>query len=85
MTLVAFVTVADLLVRSASYDSARHTPVVVLVLTLMALALAAAGGELGGRLVYRAGIGVAPPAPGKVPPAMAAAPIDQRPATTRTG
>jgi uncharacterized membrane protein len=89
MTLMAIVCVLDLLVRSTRYDSAQHAPVVVVVLTLVALALAAAGGALGGRLVYHAGIGVQPRAPAKVSsrdgPAIAGGPIDQRPATTRTG
>lgn len=60
MTLMAVVCVLDLLLRSNTYASAQHTPAVVLILTLMALALAAAGGELGGRLVYGGGIGVQP-------------------------
>jgi uncharacterized membrane protein len=79
MTLMTVVSVVDVLLRIAAYDAARHTPVVVLVMTLMALALAAAGGELGGRLVYRAGIGVAPPAPGS----MTARPME-KPAATRS-
>jgi uncharacterized membrane protein len=89
MWLMAIVCVLDVLLRSTTHDEARHTPVIVLALTLIALALAAAGGELGGRLVYRAGIGVQPPARAKTPPrdapAISDGPLDQRPATTPTG
>jgi uncharacterized membrane protein len=85
MSLMGIVCVADLIVRLSSHDSARHTPAVVLALTLVALALAALGGELGGRLVYRAGIGVQPPAAVRRSgdtPAIAADPGNP---TTRTG
>jgi uncharacterized membrane protein len=68
MSLMGVVCIADLILRDDHYGSAQHTPAVVLALTL--LALATVGGELGGRLVYRAGIGVQPPAtqrPGETP------------------
>jgi uncharacterized membrane protein len=68
MSLMGVVCVVDLIQRTTDYGSAQHTPAVVLALTL--LALATVGGELGGRLVYRAGIGVQPPAtqrPGETP------------------
>jgi uncharacterized membrane protein len=87
MSLMGVVCVVDLLLRTNDYDSAQHTPAVVLVLTLLALALATLGGELGGRLVYRTGIGVQGRAAATVPsgdtPAIAADPSIQRRATTR--
>lgn len=58
MLLMGAVCVIDLVLRTGQYDSAQHTPALVLVVTLVALALATVGGELGGRLVYRGGIGV---------------------------
>lgn len=61
------VCVVDVVLRTNDYGSAQHTPAVVLVLTLVALALAALGGELGGRLVYRGGIGVDQEQPRDVP------------------
>lgn len=61
MSLLGAVCVVDLIVRNNHYASARHTPGVVLALTIVALALAAVGGELGGRLVYRRGLGVSLP------------------------
>ncbi len=62
MSLMGAVCVGDLILRNGHYSAARHTPVVVLVLTLVALVLTVVGGELGGRLVYRLGIAAAPPA-----------------------
>jgi uncharacterized membrane protein len=66
--LLGAVCVADLVLRTTRYDSAQHTPAVVLALGLVAVALAMLGGELGGRLVYRRGIGIDPPAPPKPRP-----------------
>jgi uncharacterized membrane protein len=89
MALMGAVCVVDLLLRIDRYSSAQHTPVVVLVLTLLAAGFAAVGGELGGRLVYRRGVGVQPRPAAKArpdaPPAFAGGPPDQRPATTRVG
>jgi uncharacterized membrane protein len=85
MSLMGVVCVVDLIARIARHDSASHTPAIVLVLTLAALALAALGGELGGRLVYRAGIGVHRPAATRrsgETPAIAADPSSQ---TTQVG
>jgi uncharacterized membrane protein len=85
MSLMGIVCVIDLVVRISRHDSAPHTPAVLLALTLVALALAALGGELGGRLVYRAGMGVRPPAATKRSgdgPAIAADPGSH---TTRLG
>jgi uncharacterized membrane protein len=85
MSLMGIVCIVDVVLRSGHYDSAPHTPAVVLVLTFVALALAALGGELGGRLVYRAGIGVQPPAAATQSgdtPAVAADPRNQ---ATRPG
>ena len=42
----------------SSHSAARYTPSGVLVLSLVAVAVVIAGGELGGRLVYRHGINV---------------------------
>jgi uncharacterized membrane protein len=76
MSLMSAACVADLVLRDTRYDSAQHTPAVVLVLSLVTVALATLGGELGGWLVYRGGVGVeshSPPragasdAPGIVP------------------
>jgi uncharacterized membrane protein len=80
MSLMGVVCVVDLVVRISRHDSAAHTPAVALALTLVALALAALGGELGGRLVYRAGIAVQPGAATKRSgdtPAIAADPSNQ--------
>lgn len=60
MSLVALACVADLVLRNNVYSSARSAPVAVLVLTLASLGGVIVGGELGGRLVYRHGIGVQP-------------------------
>jgi uncharacterized membrane protein len=87
MSLMGIVCVVDLIARLSSHDSARHTPAVVLALTLIALALAALGGELGGRLVYRAGIAVQPPAtvrPSGDTPAITADPGNPTTRTRRT-
>jgi uncharacterized membrane protein len=58
MSLLGVVCVVDLILRNNRYSDAMHTPAAVLVLTLVALVLTGAGGEMGGRLAYRAGIGV---------------------------
>jgi uncharacterized membrane protein len=58
MSLMGVACIVDVVLRSTRYDGAQHTPAVVLGLTLAALGLATVGGELGGRLVYRAGVGV---------------------------
>lgn len=60
MAAVGFVAVADILLRRQGYGDARHTPAAVLVLTVVLLALTVAGGALGGKLVYRIGLGVSP-------------------------
>jgi uncharacterized membrane protein len=58
MSLLGVVCIVDLVLRNNHYSGARHTPAMVLVLTLVALVLTGVGGELGGQLAYRAGIGV---------------------------
>jgi uncharacterized membrane protein len=85
MSLMGVVCFADVILRNGHYGSAQHTPAVVLALTLVALALATVGGELGGRLVCRAGIGVQRPAtqrPGETP-AIAVDPGNRPRTTTR--
>ena len=67
MLLMGAVCVADVVLRSTRYESPQHTPAVVLVLSLVAVVLATLGGELGGRLVYRRGIGIDPPTPHDAP------------------
>ena len=49
-----------MILHNGHYGATRHAPVVVLVLTLVALALVV-GGELGSWLVYHAGIAVGGP------------------------
>jgi uncharacterized membrane protein len=89
MALMGAVAVVDLLLRVDHHSSAQHTPAVVLVLTLLAAGLAAVGGALGGRLVYRRGVGVQPRAAATARPdgmpAVADGSPDQQPATTRVG
>lgn len=58
MSTVGIVSVVDLILRNNHYDAAPHTPTIVLILTLVALTLVTVGGEMGGRLVYRRGMGV---------------------------
>jgi uncharacterized membrane protein len=58
MGLLGVVCVADLVLRNNLYSAATRTPVAALVLTLVAFVLTVVGGELGGRLAYRMGIGV---------------------------
>jgi uncharacterized membrane protein len=58
MGLLAVVCVVDLILRINLYSAVTRTPVAALVLTLVALVLTVVGGELGGRLAYRLGIGV---------------------------
>lgn len=62
MTAVGLLAIANILVRRQGYPGAQHTPAVVLVLSLIALAVMVIGGALGGKLVYCGGIGVAPAA-----------------------
>ena len=58
MSLMAAVSVVDVVLRLGHYSSASHSPLAVLVLTWAAVVLTVIGGELGGRLVYRRGIAV---------------------------
>jgi uncharacterized membrane protein len=87
MTLTGVVCLVDLLLRLGHYVSAQHTPAVVLSLTFVAVALAAVGGEIGGRLVYRGGVGVRSRRAATVragdAPAITGGPTDQRPASSR--
>lgn len=52
MSVLAVTCVLDLTLRNNRYPHASHTPLPVLVFTLVASALTVAGGELGGRVVY---------------------------------
>lgn len=58
MVLMALASAADLALRRFVYSDARHTPAAVVAVTILALGAALAGGDLGGRLTYRAGVGV---------------------------
>ncbi|GAA3263552.1 DUF2231 domain-containing protein [Nonomuraea helvata] len=58
MTALAVVCVLEITLRRNVYADAHATPAVVTGLSVLALALVTVGGELGGRLVYRAGVGV---------------------------
>lgn len=60
MAAVGLLAVADILLRGQGYGDAQHTPSAVLVVTVVLLALTVAGGALGGKLVYRIGLGVFP-------------------------
>jgi uncharacterized membrane protein len=63
MAIVGVLGIVDLVLRRNRYGDAAHTPGIVLVVTLLALGIALAGAALGGKLVFRAGIGVAAAAP----------------------
>jgi uncharacterized membrane protein len=58
MVVTALASAGDLAIRRFVYPDARHTPGVVLGLSAVALVAALVGGDLGGRLTYRAGVGV---------------------------
>jgi uncharacterized membrane protein len=60
MVVVAAASAGDLALRRAVYPDAQRTPWVVLGVTMVALAAALVGGDLGGRLTYCAGVGVQP-------------------------
>ena len=58
MVGMVFAAAGDLAIRRFVYPDARHTPGVVLGFSAVALVAALIGGDLGGRLTYRAGVGV---------------------------
>jgi uncharacterized membrane protein len=58
MSFLGLVCIVDLVLRNNVYSTHKSTPAAVLALTLVALVVMVAGGELGGRLVYRQGVGV---------------------------
>lgn len=58
MTTVTLVVVATIALRLSSYADAAATPALVLVLSLIAAGLTAAGGAIGGSLVYDYGFNV---------------------------
>jgi uncharacterized membrane protein len=60
MVVMAAASAGDVAVRRIVYPDAQRTPWVVLGVTMVALAAALVGGDLGGRLTYRAGVGVQP-------------------------
>lgn len=68
MSALTVLCVLEIVLRQESYANARSSPAVIVALGLSALALAAIGGELGGRLVYRSGVGVQAPATEPAPP-----------------
>lgn len=59
MVVATVVSVVDLVVRLVRYPGADQTPGLVAALTGLAVVVVVVGGELGGRLVYRLGIGAA--------------------------
>lgn len=61
MGLMAGVAVMDLALRRLVHADAQRTPGTVLAMSLLALAISLVGGDLGGRLTYRLGVGVRPP------------------------
>jgi len=60
MVVMAAASAGDIAGRRIVYPDAQRTPWVVLGVTMVALAAALVGGDLGGRLTYRAGGGVQP-------------------------
>jgi uncharacterized membrane protein len=58
MSALAVLCVVEIVLRRGSYADAKSSPAVIVVLGLAALVLVVVGGELGGRLVYRGGVGV---------------------------
>jgi uncharacterized membrane protein len=62
ITMLAMATASftDIVVRRGAYPDANHTPLVVVVLTLVVALLALAGGTLGGELTFEFGLGVEP-------------------------
>jgi uncharacterized membrane protein len=58
MGVMAGTAVLDLALRRLIYPDADRTPGIVLAITLLVLALSLVGGDLGGRLTYRLGVGV---------------------------
>jgi uncharacterized membrane protein len=58
MSLMAGAAVLDLALRCLIYPNADRMPGIVLAITLFVLALSLVGGDLGGRLTYRLGVGV---------------------------
>lgn len=61
MGAVGILSVTDIALRRNHYAHAGHTPAVVLVLTVVLLAATVGGAALGGKLVYRRGVGVVGP------------------------
>src|SRR5262245_43051540 len=62
MIAMALASAGNLALRRVAYADGRHTPAAVLAVTVVALVAAVVGGDLGGRLTYRAGVGVRPQA-----------------------
>jgi uncharacterized membrane protein len=65
MDAMALASAADLALRRLVYADAEHTPAAVLAVTIVAVTAALVGGAVGGRLTYRAGVGVRPPRPSR--------------------
>jgi uncharacterized membrane protein len=53
MSVLTATCILDITLRNDRYPHVSHTPAPVLITTMVALALTVAGGELGGRVVYR--------------------------------
>jgi uncharacterized membrane protein len=60
MVTMALASAGDLALRRLVYADAQHAPAAVLAVTIVAVAAALVGGDVGGRLTYRAGVGVRP-------------------------
>jgi uncharacterized membrane protein len=63
MALMAVAAVADLALRRLIHPDAQRTPATAVALSLVALVSSVVGGDLGGRLTYRLGVGVRRPRP----------------------
>jgi uncharacterized membrane protein len=61
MALMACAAAVDLALRRLIHDDARHTPGIIVAITLLTALIAVVGGDRGGRLTYRLGVGVRPP------------------------
>jgi uncharacterized membrane protein len=61
MAFVASGSALDVALRRTVYPDVSHSPAAVVIVTMAVFAVAIVGGDLGGRLTYRAGVNVARP------------------------